>query len=31
MTSPRLGAPELTSGQATPETTVNEMFRLLHL
>lgn len=27
MTTPRLGAPELTSGQATPETTVNEQIR----
>jgi hypothetical protein len=26
MTTPRLGAPELVSGQATPETTVNETF-----
>lgn len=26
-TTPRLGAPELTSGQATPETTVNEQIR----
>lgn len=29
MTTPRLGAPELTSGQATPETTVNEQVRYL--
>jgi hypothetical protein len=29
MTTPRLGAPELTSGQATPETTVNEQIRYL--
>ena len=27
MTTPRLGAPELVSGQATPETTVNEQVR----
>lgn len=27
MTTPRLGAPELSSGQATPETTVNEQIR----
>jgi hypothetical protein len=27
MTTPRLGAPELTSGQAAPETTVNEQIR----
>ena len=27
MTTPRLGAPELTAGQATPETTVNEQIR----
>jgi hypothetical protein len=29
MTTPRLGAPELTEGQATPETTVNEQVRYL--
>jgi hypothetical protein len=29
MTTPRLGAPELTEGQATPETTVNEIVRYL--
>jgi hypothetical protein len=29
MTTPRLGAPELTSGQATPETTVNEQIRYI--
>lgn len=29
MTTPRLGAPELVSGQATPETTVNEQIRYL--
>ena len=29
MTTPRLGAPELTAGQATPETTVNEQVRYL--
>lgn len=29
MTTPRLGAPELTSGQATPETTVNEQIRFV--
>lgn len=29
MTTPRLGAPELTSGQATPETTVNEQIRYM--
>ena len=29
MTTPRLGAPELTAGQATPETTVNEMVRYI--
>ena len=29
MTTPRLGAPELTAGQATPETTVNEQIRYL--
>lgn len=29
MTTPRLGAPELTEGQATPETTVNEQIRFV--
>jgi hypothetical protein len=29
MTTPRLGAPELVSGQATPETTVNEQIRYI--
>lgn len=29
MTTPRLGAPELTSGQAVPETTVNEQIRYI--
>ena len=29
MTTPRLGAPELTAGQAVPETTVNEQIRYL--
>jgi hypothetical protein len=29
MTTPRLGAPELVSGQATPETTVNEQIRFV--
>jgi hypothetical protein len=29
MTTPRLGAPELTSGQAIPETTVNEIARTI--
>lgn len=29
MATPRLGAPELVSGQATPETTVNEQVRYL--
>jgi hypothetical protein len=29
MTTPRLGAPELTEGQAAPETTVNEQVRYL--
>lgn len=29
MTTPRLGAPELTEGQAVPETTVNEQVRYL--
>jgi hypothetical protein len=29
MTTPRLGAPELVSGQAVPETTVNEQIRYL--
>jgi hypothetical protein len=29
MTTPRLGAPELVSGQATPETTVNEQIRYM--
>lgn len=29
MTTPRLGAPELTAGQAAPETTVNEQIRYL--
>ena len=31
MTTPRLGAPELTSGQATPETTVNEQIRTIEI